>query len=151
MNKKLTHIDDKGKANMVDVGHKPIQERTAVASGKITLREETIRQIKENLMKKGDVLTIAQVAGIQAAKKTSGLIPLCHPLLLSKIDVKPELESDGIKVTAMVKCSGQTGVEIEALMAVSVALLTVYDMCKAIDKNMVIEAVQLLEKTKKDV
>jgi cyclic pyranopterin phosphate synthase len=151
MKKKLTHIDDKGKANMVDVGHKPIQERTAVASGKITLREETIRQIKENLMKKGDVLTIAQVAGIQAAKKTSGLIPLCHPLLLSKIDVKPELESDGIKVTAMVKCSGQTGVEIEALMAVSVALLTVYDMCKAIDKNMVIEAVQLLEKTKKDV
>jgi cyclic pyranopterin phosphate synthase len=151
MNKKLTHIDDKGKANMVDVGHKPMQERVAVASGKIILGEETIRQIKENLMKKGDVLTIAQVAGIQAAKKTSSLIPLCHPLLLSKIDVKPELVSDGVKITAMVKCTGQTGVEMEALTAVSVALLTVYDMCKAIDKNMVIEAVQLLEKTKKDV
>lgn len=151
MEKKLTHIDPEGKANMVDVGHKPIQERTAVATGKIILGEETIRQIKENLMKKGDVLTIAQIAGIQAAKKTSDLIPLCHPLLLSKIDVKPELESDGVKITAMVKCSGQTGVEIEALTAVSVALLTIYDMCKAVDKTMSIEAVQLLSKTKKDV
>lgn len=148
---KLTHIDDKGKANMVDVGCKPMQEREAVASGKIILSKETIRQIKENLMKKGDVLTIAQVAGIQAAKKTSNLIPLCHPLLLSKIDVKPEVVSDGVKITAMVKCTGQTGVEMEALTAVSVALLTVYDMCKAIDKNMVIEAVKLLEKTKKDI
>ncbi|WP_339738987.1 cyclic pyranopterin monophosphate synthase MoaC [uncultured Sunxiuqinia sp.] len=148
---KLTHIDDKGKANMVDVGYKPMQEREAVASGKIILSKETIRQIKENLMKKGDVLTMAQIAGIQAAKKTSSLIPLCHPLLLSKIDVKPELLSDGVKITAMVKCTGQTGVEMEALTSVSVALLTIYDMCKAIDKNMVIEAVKLLEKTKKDI
>ncbi len=148
---KLTHIDDKGKANMVDVGYKPMQEREAVASGKIILSKETIRQIKENLMKKGDVLTMAQIAGIQAAKKTSSLIPLCHPLLLSKIDVKPELLNDGVKITAMVKCTGQTGVEMEALTSVSVALLTIYDMCKAIDKNMVIEAVKLLEKTKKDI
>src|SRR3972149_6802762 len=115
MKKKLTHIDNKGKANMVDVGHKPVQERTAIASGKILLSPGTIHQIKENVMKKGDVLTVAMIAGIQAAKNTASLIPLCHPLSLSKIEVKPEIVSDGVKVTSLVKCSGQTGVEMEAL------------------------------------
>lgn len=151
MKKKLTHVDNKGKANMVDVGHKPIQERTAIASGKILLNPETIRQINENIIKKGDVLTVAQIAGIQAAKNTANLIPLCHPLGLTKIDVKPEIVNDGVKVTALVKCNGITGVEMEALTAVSVALLTVYDMCKAIDKTMVMDAIRLLEKTKKNI
>ena len=151
MKMKLTHIDNDGKANMVDVGHKPVQERTAVASGKIRLNTETIRRIKENVTKKGDVLTVAQIAGIQAAKKTGDLIPLCHTLLLSNIEVKPEIERDGIKITARVKCNGRTGVEMEALTAVSVALLTVYDMCKAVDKQMIIESVRLLEKTKNDL
>ncbi|WP_423128216.1 cyclic pyranopterin monophosphate synthase MoaC [Gaoshiqia sp. Z1-71] len=150
MKKQLTHIDHDGKANMVDVGQKPEQGRTAVASGKIRLNSETVRLIKEYLMKKGDVLTVAQIAGIQAAKKTSDLIPLCHPLPLSKIEVKPEIEHDGVRITARVKCQGRTGVEMEALTAVSVALLTVYDMCKAVDKIMVIETVRLLEKTKND-
>jgi cyclic pyranopterin monophosphate synthase len=146
--KKFSHIDDKGKANMVDVSPKPMQSRTAVASGFIRLQEETVRLIRENEMKKGDVLTVAEIAGIQAAKKTSDLIPLCHPLQITKADVKATLEMNGVSVKATLKCIGQTGIEMEALTAVSVALLTVYDMCKAVDKDMVIENVNLLEKTK---
>ena len=146
--KKLSHIDEKGKANMVDVGAKPMQTRTAVAKGFIRLQPETIKLIRENEIKKGDVLTIAEIAGIQASKKTSDLIPLCHPLQITKADVKAILKDDGVEVTATLKCIGQTGIEMEALTGVSVALLTVYDMCKAVDKEMVIEGVKLLEKIK---
>ncbi len=145
---KLTHTDKKGKAKMVDVGNKPQQSRTAVARGFIRLQTDTIKLIKENDMKKGDVLTVAEVAGIQAAKQTSSLIPLCHQLQLTKVDVKTEVTDNGVEVIATVKCSGQTGVEMEALTATSVALLTIYDMCKAVDKEMVIEEVVLVEKQK---
>ena len=146
--KKFSHIDEKGKANMVDVGSKPMQTRTAVARGFIRLQPETVKLIRENQMKKGDVLTIAEIAGIQAAKKTSDLIPLCHPLQITKADVKEVLLEDGVEVTSTLRCIGQTGIEMEALTGVSVALLTVYDMCKAVDKVMVIKEVKLIEKTK---
>ena len=144
----LSHIDEKGKANMVDVGSKPIQQRTATAKGFIRLKKETIELIKDNNLKKGDVLTVAEIAGIQAAKKTSDLIPLCHPLFITKADVKATITDNGVEVVSTVKCNGQTGVEMEALAAVSVALLTVYDMCKAADKEMTIEKIELLEKKK---
>ncbi|HOZ14994.1 MAG TPA: cyclic pyranopterin monophosphate synthase MoaC [Tenuifilaceae bacterium] len=147
----LSHIDKNGKANMVDVGDKPNQIREAHAKGFIKLSRETFRLISENQMKKGDVLTVAEIAGIQAAKRTPELIPLCHTLMLTKVDVKATLTSEGVEVNSYVKCIGQTGVEMEALTAVSTALLTVYDMCKAVDKNMVISDVKLLEKTKKDL
>lgn len=139
----LSHINDEGKANMVDVGHKPQQVRTAKASGFIALLPETIRLINESLIKKGDVITIAEIAGIQAAKETSRLIPLCHPLQLTKVEVKAEVQKNGILVKSLTKCIGQTGVEMEALTAVNVALLTIYDMCKAVDKNMVMSDVKL--------
>ncbi len=145
---KFSHIDDQGKANMVDVSPKPVQTRTAVARGFIRLQQDTVRLIRENEMKKGDVLTVAEIAGIQAAKKTSDLIPLCHPLQITKADVKAVLQDEGVEVTAKLKCIGQTGIEMEALTGASVALLTVYDMCKAVDKEMVIEQVKLLEKIK---
>ena len=149
--KKLSHIDKKGKANMVDVGHKPEQLRIAKASGFIKLSKEAIQLIKENNISKGDVLTVAEIAGIQAAKRTSDLIPLCHPLQITKIDVKATLEKNGVKIISAIKCIGQTGIEMEALTAVSVALLTIYDMCKAVDKKMVIEQISLLEKTKTNI
>lgn len=150
-NNKLTHIDSEGNARMVDVGNKPDQLRIAVAEGHINLNNETISLIKENNMKKGDVLTVAEIAGIQAAKRTSDMIPLCHPLRLNKVKLLAELDETGVKVTAEVRCIGQTGVEMEALTGVSVALLTVYDMCKAVDKQMVINYTKLLEKTKTDL
>lgn len=133
---------------MVDVTAKPIQIRTARAGGSITLTAETRQLIRDNEMKKGDVLTVAEIAGIQAAKSTPSLIPLCHPLQLTKVEVSCVLTEKGVEVTSMVKCSGQTGVEMEALTAVSVALLTIYDMCKAVDKAMCMEDIRLLEKTK---
>ncbi|HAJ98448.1 MAG TPA: cyclic pyranopterin monophosphate synthase MoaC [Bacteroidales bacterium] len=145
---KLSHIDDSGKARMVDVGQKPFLQRKASAIGEITLAENTRELIADNLIKKGDVLTIAEIAGIQAAKNTSAMIPLCHPLQISGIDVKASITPTGAKVAATVKCNGPTGVEMEALSAVSVALLTIYDMCKAVDKNMVIHNITLIEKTK---
>lgn len=145
---KLSHIDDKGKANMVDVSPKPTQVRTAKARGFIRLQPDTLSLISENQMKKGDVLTVAEIAGIQAAKKTADLIPLCHPLQITKADVKAVMTDEGVEVISTVKCIGQTGIEMEALTAVSVALLTVYDMCKAVDKEMVIENITLLEKIK---
>jgi cyclic pyranopterin phosphate synthase len=148
---KFSHIDKEGKANMVDVGHKVPQTREAKASGKILLEKETIRLIKENDLKKGDVLTVAEIAGIQAAKKTSDLIPLCHSLQITKAEVKCTLAEDGVIAHTRVKCIGQTGVEMEALTAASVALLTIYDMCKAVDKNMSIEGITLLDKTKTDL
>jgi len=147
----FSHIDDKGKANMVDVGNKPNQQRQAKATGFIKLSKEVVKLILENQIKKGDVLTLSEIAGIQAAKQTQHLIPLCHTLMLTKVDVKATLTDNGVKVESIVKCVGQTGVEMEALTAVSVALLTVYDMCKAVDKAMVIEEIKLLEKTKKDI
>ncbi len=148
---KFTHTDSQGKANMVDVGHKQNQLRIAKAEGFIHLSEETLKLIAENNLKKGDVLTVAQIAGIQAAKQTANLIPLCHTLLLTKVDVKLEVAEKGVKACSEVHCIGQTGVEMEALTAVSVALLTVYDMCKAVDKQMILGEIRLIEKTKQDV
>ncbi len=149
----FSHTDKDGKANMVDVGSKAVQQRTATASGFISLEPGTISLIKENQIKKGDVLTVAEIAGIQAAKQTSALIPLCHPLQITKAEVDTEIidmtNSRGIRVKATVRCNGQTGVEMEALTAVSTALLTIYDMCKAVDKKMVITGIRLLEKEKK--
>ncbi len=149
--KKLSHIDETGRANMVDVGHKPMQLRVAKAEGKIFVNPETLDLINSNMIKKGDVLSVAEIAGIQGAKNTSSLIPLCHPLLLSKVEVKATVERDGVAVEATVKTTGQTGVEMEALTGVSVALLTIYDMCKAVDKAMKIGEITLIEKTKVDI
>ena len=146
---KLTHIDNKGKAIMVDVGEKENQLRIARATGHIFLATETIRLINDNLLKKGDVLTVAQLAGITAAKRTSGLIPLCHNIVLDNVKVDAVPDKTGVRVVSEVRCNGKTGVEMEALTAVSVALLTVYDMCKAVDKNMIIDNISLTEKTKK--
>lgn len=148
---KLTHIDDEGKAKMVDVSHKPDQVRVARARGFIKLQSNTVSLIRDNKVKKGDVLTVAEIAGIQGAKKNSELIPLCHPLPLSKVEVQAKLTNEGVEVVSMAKCIGQTGVEMEALMATSVTLLTVYDMCKAVDKEMVIGEIILIEKTKSDL
>lgn len=147
----FSHLNNQGKANMVDVGGKPEQQRTAKASGFIRLQPETIQLIQENLIKKGDVLTVAEIAGIQAAKETSRLIPLCHPLLLTKVEVKSTVKDDGILMESLVKCTGQTGVEMEALTAVSVALLTIYDMCKAVDRQMIISEIKLDLKEKMDI
>ena len=147
----LSHTDSQGRAKMVDVGGKIVQRRTARASGRIALARSTVDLIRENQIKKGDVLTVAQIAGIQAAKRTADLIPLCHPLVLDSIDVRLEICEDGVTATSEVRCDGRTGVEMEALTAVSVALLTVYDMCKACDKNMRIENIRLIEKVKQDV
>jgi len=149
--KKLSHIDNKGKARMVDVGGKDDQLREAKAKGFIKLEKETINLVKENKIKKGDVLTLAEIAGIQAAKRTSDLIPLCHPLQLSHVEVKTSLNENGVEIASIVKCVGKTGVEMEALTAVTIALLTIYDMCKAVDKNMVMEQIGLLEKKKTDI
>ena len=148
---KLSHVDEKGKANMVDVGAKDDQKRVAKATGHITLKPETIQLIKDNSMKKGDVLTIAEIAGIQGGKKTSDLIPLCHLLQITKLDVKASMDETGVRVNSEARCIGKTGIEMEALTAVSVALLTVYDMCKAVDKEMNIDEVKLIEKTKSDM
>ncbi len=146
--KKLTHTDEKGKAKMVDVSQKPDQMREAVACGFIRLQNETLELIRQNQLKKGDVLTVAQIAGIQGAKRTGELIPLCHPLQLWKIDVKCTLQKEGVEVECTTLCIGKTGVEMEALTGVNIALLTVYDMCKAVDQQMVIENVRLISKTK---
>ena len=144
----LTHLDEQGKVSMVDVGNKPITDREAIARGQVSMQPETLQLIQEGMMKKGDVLTIAQLAGIMGAKLTSQLIPLCHPLPLNKIDVDLALDAENnrIDITATARTSGKTGVEMEALTAVSVAALTVYDMCKAVDRGMHIEAIRLAQK-----
>jgi cyclic pyranopterin phosphate synthase len=149
--REFSHVDELGKANMVDVSYKNLQLRTAVAWGHIRLSEGTLDLIRENKMKKGDVLTIAEIAGIQGGKRTSELIPLCHPLQITKLEVKATMDDTGVKVESLARCTGQTGIEMEALTAVSVALLTIYDMCKAVDKNMVIGEIRLVEKMKVDV
>jgi cyclic pyranopterin monophosphate synthase len=151
MMQKLSHTDKNGKANMVDISAKSNQLRIAKARGTILLNSDTVKLIKDNLIKKGDVLVFAEIAGILAAKKTPELIPLCHPLQITKIDVKAHIINSGIEVNSEVRCIGQTGVEMEALTAVNIALLTVYDMCKAVDKNMKIENIFLVEKTKEDI
>jgi cyclic pyranopterin phosphate synthase len=145
---KLTHTDEQGRARMVDVGAKPDQERSATAKGYIALAPETVGLIRDNQMKKGDVLTVAEIAGIQGAKRTSELIPLCHPLQVTKVEVNARLLANGVEVAATARCVGKTGIEMEALTAVGVALLTVYDMCKAVDKQMVIGDIRLIEKKK---
>lgn len=148
---KLSHINEAGKAEMVDVSAKPDQIRQAIARGFIKLSAITIKLIKDNQIKKGDVLTVAEIAGIQAAKQTSNLIPLCHPLMINKVKIETSIIENGVEVNCLVKSQGKTGVEMEALTGVSVALLTVYDMCKAVDKSMVMSEIKLLEKTKKDI
>jgi cyclic pyranopterin phosphate synthase len=147
--KKLTHTDYSGKAIMVDIGEKEIQTRIAKAEGHITLTLATIELIKANQLKKGDVLTVAQIAGINGAKQTQQLIPLCHNIAIDKINVDLSIDRTGVTVKSEVKCKGKTGVEMEALTAVSISLLTVYDMCKAVDKNMIIDKIGLIEKIKK--
>jgi len=147
----LSHVDDTGRAKMVDVGDKTPQRRIARAAGSIRLAAKTVELIRQNQLKKGDVLAVAQIAGIQAAKRTGELVPLCHPLVLDKVAVELELTDDAVTATSEVRCIGRTGVEMEALTAVAVALLTVYDMCKAVDDRMQIDRIRLLEKVKHDV
>jgi len=143
----LTHLDESGAARMVDVGAKAETQREAVATGRITMSAEAAAAIRDGLVKKGDVLSVARVAGIMAAKKASDLIPLCHPLALTKISLDLVPDTAGVTATATVALTGRTGVEMEALTAVSVALLTVYDMAKALDKAMTIEGIRLVSKT----
>ncbi len=142
----LTHIDDAGRAAMVDVSAKAVTERIAFAEGFVHMAPHVVAAIRENRVGKGEVLAVARVAGIQAAKRCADLIPLCHPLMLSKVAVDFSVRDDGVHVTALCKLAGQTGVEMEALTAVSVAALTIYDMCKAMDKGMTISEVRLLRK-----
>lgn len=148
MNKELTHLDARGNVQMVDVGDKQDTVRTAVARGEVQMKVETLALIRAGAIKKGDVLTVARIAGIQAAKRTAELIPLCHPLPLTKVDVALELEDTlpGVIITATTKVTGKTGVEMEALTAVAVAALTIYDMAKAVEKTMHIQNIRLIEK-----
>lgn len=145
---KLTHLDESGRASMVDVGAKPDTERIAVAKGEICMKRETFELIRAGQIKKGDVLTVAQIAGISASKRTADLIPLCHPLPLTNVNVSLALDEalPGVRITATAKTIGKTGVEIEALTAVSIAALTVYDMAKAAEKTMRIQNIRLVEK-----
>ncbi len=146
--KKLTHINESGDAQIVDVGEKPIVARVAVAEGSILLADETLELIRNESIKKGSVLTVAKVAGIMAVKKTSELIPLCHPIPIERIDLEFAIHKGAIKATCTVGCFARTGVEMEALNGVSAALLTIYDMCKAVDKQMVIREIKLISKWK---
>jgi cyclic pyranopterin phosphate synthase len=147
--KKLTHLDEHGAARMVDVSAKPVTTREAVAKGRVTMKAATLKLILEDGLKKGNALEVARLAGIMAAKKTADLIPLCHPLPLSKVEVelRPNRKAKTVEVEARVKVSGQTGVEMEALTAVSVACLTLYDMAKAVDRGMTISDIRLTEKS----
>jgi cyclic pyranopterin phosphate synthase len=148
MSKQLTHLDESGQAKMVNVGHKPDTERVAVARGKVQMQSQTLQLIAEGHMKKGDVLTTAQLAGVMAAKRTSDLIPLCHPLLLSHIDVTCRLNQEAccVEIEAVVRLTGKTGVEMEALTAVTIAGLTIYDMAKAVDRSMRLTDVRVVHK-----
>lgn len=143
----LTHLDDEGSARMVDVGTKAVTARQGIASGRITMSADAAAAIRAGSVQKGDVLAVARVAGIMAAKKTSDLIPLCHPLPLSKVEIDLALDATGVTATATAATAGQTGVEMEALTAVSVTLLTIYDMAKALDKRMAIGHIRLIAKT----
>ncbi|MFA4919743.1 MAG: cyclic pyranopterin monophosphate synthase MoaC [Thermodesulfovibrionales bacterium] len=154
--KKLTHIDEKGRPKMVDVGSKPLTERMAVARGSVYMKKETFKLIKAGKLSKGDVLNVAKLAGIMAAKKTADIIPLCHPLNITSVDIDFKLVGDStlrdekksrIDIESRVKITGQTGVEMEALTAVSAAALTIYDMCKAVDKEIIISDIMLMGKS----
>ena len=149
MSRKLTHFDDSGNAHMVDVGAKGETERVAIARASVTMQAATLKLIRDKKAAKGDVLAVAQLAGIMAAKKTPELIPLCHPLSLSSVDVKLSLDSkrNAVDIEATCKLKGRTGVEMEALTAASVAALTVYDMCKSVDRGMMISEVKLVHKS----
>ena len=144
----FSHLDSQGKASMVDVSLKNTIKRTAIAYGKIILNSNTIQLLKDNMLKKGDALSVAKIAGIMAAKKTDELIPLCHGLNLEHVDLEFEVVEDGVEIKSFVTTSGKTGVEMEALTSVSLAALTIYDMCKAVDKEMKIENIYLVEKKK---
>ena len=145
----FTHFNEQGRAKMVDVGEKPVTLRTAVAAGRVLVSPETFALIRSGGMKKGDVLTVAQVAGVMGAKRTPDLIPMCHPILIDGINLELRLDEArcSVEIQATVSCGGRTGVEMEALTAVSTAALTVYDMCKAVQKDMVIADIRLLQKT----
>ena len=145
----FTHFNNEGRAKMVNVGEKPITERTAVARGRVLVNENTFQLIKSGGMKKGDVLTVAQVAGVMGAKRVADIIPMCHPVLMNGIDLHLSLneERHSVEIEAAVSCDGKTGVEMEALTAVSTACLTVYDMCKAVQKDMTITDIRLISKT----
>lgn len=145
----FTHFNEQGRAKMVDVGEKPISQRTAVAAGRVLVNEKTFALIQSGGMKKGDVLTVAQIAGVMGAKRVPDIIPMCHPILMDGIDLDLRLDEQklSIEIRAAVSCGGRTGVEMEALTAVSTAALTVYDMCKAVQKDMVITDIRLVRKT----
>ena len=145
----FTHFNDQGRAKMVDVGEKPVSQRVAVAAGRVLVNENTFALIESGGMKKGDVLTVAQIAGVMGAKRTPDIIPMCHPILMDGINLELFLDEErhSVEIVATVSCDGRTGVEMEALTAVSTAALTVYDMCKAVQKDMVITDIRLLKKT----
>lgn len=145
----FTHFNDQGRAKMVNVGEKPVSRRTAVAAGRVLVSESTFALIKSGGMKKGDVLTVAQIAGVMGAKRTPDIIPMCHPILMDGVNLELSLDESrmSVEIRAAVSCDGRTGVEMEALTAVSTAALTVYDMCKAVQKDMVITDIRLLSKT----
>jgi cyclic pyranopterin phosphate synthase len=149
MSNQLSHLDETGRARMVDVGHKPDTERSAMARGEVRMRSETLRLIQAGAMKKGDVLTVAQLAGVMGAKRTADLIPLCHPLPLTQVTVDLALDDalPGVRIQASARTVGKTGVEMEALTAVAVAALTIYDMAKAVEKTMRIQNIRLVEKS----
>jgi cyclic pyranopterin phosphate synthase len=146
--KRLTHIDKEGRAKMVDISKKPLTQREALAKGSVYMKPEILRLIEDKKVPKGDVFCVARVAGIMAAKKTSNIIPMCHPLNITSIDINfnPDRKKNKVDIEARVKISGKTGVEMEALTAVTIAALTIYDMCKAVDKEMVISDIMLMEK-----
>ena len=145
----FTHFNEQGRAKMVDVGEKPISQRVAVAGARVLVNENTFNLIKSGGMKKGDVLTVAQIAGVMGAKRTPDIIPMCHPILMDGINLELSLDEArlSVEIKAEVRCDGRTGVEMEALSAVSIAALTVYDMCKAVQKDMVISDIRLISKT----
>jgi cyclic pyranopterin phosphate synthase len=145
---KFSHLDETGAARMVDVGHKPAQRRTASAEGVVRCQPATLAALRDHALPKGDVITVAKIAGIQAAKRTDALIPLCHSLPLDSVDVEFSLEADAVRIRATASTTAKTGVEMEALTAVSVAALTIYDMCKAVDRQMVIGEIRVTEKRK---
>ena len=145
---KFSHVDQEGKADMVDISGKKVVHREAVASGAILLQKETIEMIRKNLVKKGDVLSVARIAAISGAKKTFDLVPLCHNIPINKIDVSFAVKEDRIDIRSRAICDAKTGIEMEALTAVSIAALTIYDMCKAVDKQMIISDIKLEEKKK---
>lgn len=147
----FSHFDAQGKARMVDVSHKPNQKRTARALGKVRLSSDTLQKMRDRLLPKGDPLEVVRIAGIQGAKRASELIPLCHPLALTRVDVDLSITDEGAEIQSEVVCVGPTGAEMEALTAVSVAALTLYDMCKAVDRHIVIGPIWLMEKKKEDL